>query len=281
MPAPTRRSPRRSRRGAAQGGRVRVARVPGPPVSPRLRGPPRTVPARCSSPSCSATSASSRSELRSPRPGTGCEVFRAHSEPSSRTRGGSATRERVRRPRFARRRRPCSPRRRARVASGLPPRVPVEGVGRRRPDRRRGWMADAAYRRSDYRHDREKNESWSGLAAGDLYARRPSGTLGPRSEARCRSASTSANNTEPRTTARTNLAFTDCPFDSIAEQPGDACCSSRVGRCYLLLCRSGSSKLVASRNPGGTPALCRQPVDRRRGRARAPDLDLDDLPTCG
>jgi hypothetical protein len=30
----------------------------------------------------------------------------------------------------------------------------------------------------------------------------------------------------------------DCPFDSISRtaRPGDACCSPRVGRCYLLLC---------------------------------------------
>ena len=52
------------------------------------------------------------------------------------------------------------------------------------------------------------------------------------------SANTSANTTEPRTTASNMiLVFTDCPFDWLLRtaRPGDACCSPRIGRCYLLL----------------------------------------------
>lgn len=75
-----------------------------------------------------------------------------------------------------------------------------------------------------------------------------------------------SNIAAPRTTAsKTILAFTDCPFDSVAgtARPGGACCSPGAGRSRLVLCRLPASLRAAPGTPEGRCAV------RQHGRVGA------------
>ena len=170
--------------------------------------------------------------------------------------------ERVRRPRFATRRRLCSPRTRARVGSGRPLPAPVEGVGRRPPDRRHGWMADAASPAQTT--DIHRN---GGLrrAGGDAIERPPpparSWTDGLRrrpgaavcqNERKDHRAEYDGQQHDPRLHG---LSFR---FESLRTAPATQSLASaaRTPTYCCVACRS--DRLLAGR----------QPVDRRRGRGR-------------
>src|SRR3954454_8019320 len=99
------------------------------------------------------------------------------------------------------------------------------------------------------------------------------------------SANTSANSIEPRTTASNMiLVFTDCPFDWLLRtaRPGDRVVVHASDVAIYCCARVRKSRLLASWILPGIQqdsALCRQPVDRRRGRARVADHSLGTLPT--